>query len=142
MGSKLFIGNVLPEESLSQRKLCHRYQADTFLPLIPPQTFCSAEKQASSFKALSQIKQETLSCFDSIFWSQWKEIETILEMTGGDIQEAFLKFVEEDYYVILDHAVMSYESSQVVAATVPLFKFTPLVPVDFEASSDQINERQ
>ena len=114
-------------ESFHGKKFLHRCEGDRFLSLIPPQTIKDESKKQQAHSIISKVKSEFIPMIDVALWKAWSEIETLLQVTGEDASDVFLRFVTDDYINIIAKECDEAEGQKVAP-------FTPPFPPEAHAS--------
>ena len=92
----------LATQSFPNKKCSHRCEGHQFVSLIPPQTIKDEEKKQHAHCTVAKVKDALLPTIDAALWKAWSEIETLIQVTGEDASEVFLRFVTEDYFDIIE----------------------------------------
>ena len=96
------VRDYLIQESMENKRFAHRCFAEQFLSLIPPQTISVQSEKEKAFATAKKVKPEYLLEIDKALWNGWREIECLLDITGEDPKAAFKKYIEKNYYSIID----------------------------------------
>ena len=121
-------------ESFQGKKFLHRCEGDRFISLIPPQTIQDEGKKQHAHSIVSKVKCEFIPMIDVALWKAWSEIESLLQVTGEDACDVFLRFVTDDYIDIIATACDE-------AAGQKVLPFTPPFPPEAHASEGEKDER-
>ena len=124
----------LATESFQNKKFSHRCEGNRFLSLIPPGTIQDEEKKQHAHGTVAKVKDALLPTIDAALWKAWSEIETLIQVTGEDASEVFLRFVTEDYLDIIEKTCDE-------ASAEPVLSFVPLFPPEAHATEIAKNER-
>ena len=128
------VRRFLVMETFRNKKFSHRCEGDRFISLIPPQTIKDEGRKQHAHSIFSKVKDGFLPKIDVALWKAWSKIEVILQVTGEDESEVFLRFVNDDYIDIIGKTCDD-------AAAENGISFSPPYPPEEHASEGETNER-
>ena len=103
----------LLQESLSHRRVKHRFQGEVFLSVIPPQSIASPADREFAFEAVASFKESFLPAFEKSLWKSWEPIEASLLYTDADPSFVFAKFMTKNYFRIMKEVVEAEKEKSV-----------------------------
>ena len=131
-----WLRSFLSKKSLTERTFAHGMREDNFhaefLSVIPPQTLSDESLMNEAFANCARMKESAIPSFEAALWKQWTPVEQVFSVlddndnTGGDIEDAFMKFLESTYFATMKQCIEQHENN--------LCKFKLPVPIDHDAS--------
>ena len=127
----------LIQESLASRVFAHRFQEGQFLAVIPPQSLGCPGKRAYAFDGIKRMEPTHLPEFDKALWKKWSPTEEVLKYSNDSETDAFIEFVEDDYFQTM-HEVIDKALVGGVGREPP---FKPRVPAETGATVEVATAR-
>ena len=127
-----WIRSFLSKKSLTEKTFAHGMRDDNFLSVIPPQTLSDTSLIDEAFATCARMSESLIPSFDEALMKQWTPVEEVFSVlddndnTGGDIEDAFMKFLESTYFATMKQCIEQHENN--------LCKFKLPVPIDHDAS--------
>ena len=88
-------------ECQKEKRFCHKWEEDHFLPLVSPRSIGDGESREQATKLSSQVTEKDIPVMDEALWKAWAKIETRLVALEADTCEPFVRFVVTEYFGIL-----------------------------------------
>ena len=106
----------------------------SFLPLLQAASI-SNELQSVDAAALgARMNAELILAFDRELWSEWEEMEKVLDVLDDEPIDVFEKFIFKKYYVCLRKILERPPT--------PVLAYTPRVPIEHAATPMEVERRK
>ena len=124
----------LLEKSFAERSFAHRMNNVSFLPLLPVASLSNKQQSVDAAALGARMNAEFIPAFDRELWSEWEEMEKVLDVLDDEPIDFFEKIIYQNYYVCLRKILERPPT--------PVLAYTPRVPIEHAATPMEVERRR